>query len=245
MKKSFPFSMLVFALVTALVSFAFVQQNVSCEVIKGNGKLVKQERAVSDFHAINVSGGIDILIIPGATEKVVVETAGNLQETIITIVEDGELKIYSKKSTNHFSGKRNVYVYVKKLDAVTASGGSDVYAETMLNFPALNIEMSGGSDLKLRCTTQELRCSLTGGSDAVINGSAGKADLEATGGSDFKASGLTIGRCKIEVTGGSDANLNVTGELSVVASGSSDVTYTGNPKIVSKSVTGASDLIRK
>jgi len=173
-----------------------------------------------------------------------VETDENMQESIITIVGDGVLKIYCSKSINIFN-KMNVYVYVKELDKVTASGGSDVYAETNLNFPSLSIDMTGGSDLTLKCSTHELKCSLTGGSDATISGSADKADLEATGGSDIKASGLTIGRCKIEVTGGSDAYLNVTGELSVVASGGSDVTYTGNAKVVSKSVTGASDLIRK
>lgn len=244
MKKAFYLIVLISALLSPQISLANVHQYATFNSIKGNGHIVKKERAVSNFHAINVSDGIDVYIIPGQAEKAVVETDENMQEAIITVVGDGVLKIYCNKSIN-ISKKMNVYVYVKELDKVAASGGSDIYAETNLNYPSLSFDMSGGSDLKLKCTTRELKGTLTGGSDAIISGSADKADLEATGGSDFKASGLTIGKCKIEANGGSDAYLNVTGELSVVASGSSNVTYTGNPKIISKSVTGASDLNRK
>jgi hypothetical protein len=212
--------------------------------IKGNGKIVKQERSVTGFHAIIVSGGIDVYVIPGSTEKAVVETDENIQTAIITNVSNGVLKIYSEKSISN-SKKMNVYVHVKELDKVTASGGCDVFAETNLNFPSLSFNFSGGCDLNLNCTTKELKCTLTGGSDAHIKGSADKADLEASGGSDIKAAELMIGKCKVEASGGSDAYLNVTGELSVEASGSSDVTYSGNAKIIYKSVTGASDLIRK
>jgi hypothetical protein len=212
--------------------------------IRGNGNVVKKDRAVSGFHAISVNGGIDVYIIPGNTEKAVVETDENIQDAIKTKVSDGILKIYCEKSISN-SKKLNVYVNVNKLDKVTASGGSDVYSETNLNFPSLKFDFSGGSDLKLSCTTGTLNCIFTGGSDAEIKGSADNADLEASGGSDIKAADLTISKCKVEVTGGSDAYLHVTGELAVVASGSSNVTYSGNPKIISKSVTGASDLIKK
>lgn len=245
MKKAISLLIVAFIIVMPQISQATVSANYSASGgIKGNGKIVKQERAVSGFHAISVSGGIDVYIIPGNTEKAVVETDENIQEAIITTVSNGVLKIYCNKSINN-SKKLNVYVNVKELDKVTASGGCDVFAETVLNFPFLNFDFSGGCDLKMNCTTKELKCTLTGGSDALIKGSSDKADLEASGGSDIKAAELTIGNCKIEATGGSDAYLHVTGELSVEASGSSDVTYTGNPKIIYKSVTGASDLIRK
>lgn len=244
MQKAIFLTVLVSAMLLTQVTLPNVVQNNAINGIKGNGIVVKKERAVSDFHAISVSGGIDIYIIPGQVEKAVVETDENLQEAVTTVVGNGVLKIYCGKSISH-SKKMNVYVYVKQLDKITASGGCGVSAETNLNFPALSFDLSGGCDIKLKCTTNELKCSLTGGSDATLSGSAANAVLEATGGSDFKASGLTIKKCKIEVTGGSDADLYVTGELAVVASGSSDVTYSGNPKIISRSVTGASDLNKK
>jgi hypothetical protein len=236
---------LVFVLNTPQFSHAIVsQKNSGSDGIRGNGKIVKKERSVSGFHSIGVSGGIDVYIIPGNVEKVVVEADENIQEAIVTLVSNGVLKIYCDKSINN-SRKLNVYVNVKELDKVTASGGCDVYAETSLRYPSLAFDFSGGSDLKLNCSTHKLSCSLLGGSDAEIRGSADKANLEAIGGSDIKASELTIGKCKVEVTGGSDVNMRVTGELSVEASGSSNVTYTGSPVIISKSLSGASELIKK
>jgi hypothetical protein len=245
MKKVFYPAILAFVMLMPQLSHAYVTLPHSIfNSIRGNGNVVKKERAVSGFHAISVSGGIDVYIIPGNTEKAVVETDETIQDAIITKVSDGILKIYCENSISN-SKKLNVYVNVNKLDKVTASGGCDVFAETNLNFPSLKFDFSGGSDLKLRCTTGTLNCLLAGGSDAEIKGSANNADLEASGGSDFKASDLIIAKCKVEVTGASDAYLNVTGELAVVASGSSDVTYSGNPRIISKSVTGSSDLIKK
>jgi hypothetical protein len=245
MKKTISLLILAFVLVIPELSHANVSQKYSeSNGIRGNGKIIKTERSVSGFHAIGVSGGIDVYIIPGNIEKAVVETDENIQNAIITSVSNGVLKIYCDKSINN-SKKLNVYVNVKELDKVTASGGCDVYAETNLIYSSLTFDFSGGCDLKLNCSTKMLNCILTGGSDAQIKGSAEKADLEASGGSDIKATELKIGKCKIEATGGSDAYLNVTEELSVGASGSSDVTYTGNPKIIYKSVTGASELIKK
>jgi hypothetical protein len=245
MKKAISLLIMAFTIVMPQILQATVPPIYSASGgIRGNGKIVKQERSISGFHSINVSGGIDVYIIPGNTEKAVVETDENIQEAIITSVSNGVLKIYCDKSINN-SKKLNVYVNVKELDKVTASGGCDVFAETILNFPSINFDFSGGCDLKLNCATKELNCSFTGGSDAQIKGFADMAYLEASGGSDIKAAELTIGKCKVEATGGSDAYLHVTGELSVEASGSSDVTYMGSPKIIHKSVTGASDLIRK
>jgi len=245
MKKTINIFILVLLTITFAMPFAIkAQKHYGFTGERGNGNVVKRERAVSGFHAIDVSGGIDVYIIQDKMEKAVVEADENLHGLIITEVENGVLKIYHNKSIRN-SKAMKVHVYVTKLDKIEASGASDVYSESKLILPTLTADMGGGSDIDLNCDISDLKCNLNGGSDAKLKGKVENAELTAVGGSDIKASGLKIKKCTIEVTGGSDAWVNVTDELSVTANGGSDVTYTGAARIVSKHLSGASDLIKK
>jgi hypothetical protein len=52
-------------------------------------------------------------------------------------------------------------------------------------------------------------------------------------------------KCTIDASGGSDVEVNVKNELTMEASGASDITYYGNPSKVIKSAHGASDIHSK
>src|SRR5262245_26423656 len=89
-----------------------------------------EKRNVSGFHAIEVSGGIDLYLSQG--EEAVAVSAAKIEyrDKIITEVVNGVLKIrFDWKSNfkidwgNH---KLKAYVSVKNLDALHASGGSDI-----------------------------------------------------------------------------------------------------------------------
>ncbi|HNY06994.1 MAG TPA: head GIN domain-containing protein [Bacteroidales bacterium] len=244
MNKTFNIFFMAFVVIfTQMLPVSQAQNHFGHIGIKGDGNVVKKERNVSGFHAIKSSGGIDVYIIAGKTEKAVVEADENLHDIIVTEVKNGVLTIYPDKSI-HNSKALKVHVYFNDLDKITASGGSDVYTEKDVNFDNLTIDMNGGSDIDLNGSIKNLHCYLNGGSDAKFNGSAGTCDFKASGGCDIKASGFVIKKCSVDVEGGSDARLNVTDELSVVAMGGSDVVYSGTAKIISKKVAGASDLTR-
>ncbi|MCK9618266.1 MAG: DUF2807 domain-containing protein [Lentimicrobiaceae bacterium] len=209
--------------------------------ITGNGNVVKQTRLVTSFHDLKVSGEIDVELIQGKEIKLQVEADENLIEFIRTEVKDGTLCIYSDKSIKN-AKKMMVYCTFQNLDAITASGGCDIISKQKLNFSSLQTDLSGGCDVKITCNVSKLYCKLSGGCDMVLSGEAENCTFTASGGCDIKASGLRIKNCTVDASGGSDVSVYATGELTIKASGASDITYSGNPRKVMKNADKSSDI---
>jgi hypothetical protein len=209
--------------------------------ITGNKIVITQDRTVTSFHALKVSGGIDVELLQGKQLKLQVEADENLVALIHTEVKDGVLNIYHDKNIQNAKTMK-VYVTFQDLDAITASGGCDIESKHQLGFNKLKTDMSGGCDMKLDCKAKNLVCILSGGCDAELSGEAESGTFDVSGGCDLKASELRLKNCTIDASGGSDVEVNVKGELTIEASGASDVTYYGKPAKVSQSAHGASDI---
>ena len=205
-------------------------------------------RKVSNFKGIHISGGIDLYLKQGSTESVKVVADKDRMDKIITENEGGDLKIYVESSKNwlDFEWKKSknmkVYVTIKDLNALSATGGSDVYTENKLDLIKLELKATGGSDIRLTLDADELTCSTTGGSDVILAGTATVFKASSTGGSDLKASNLRTNFCSISSTGGSDAYVWAEKEISISATGGSDVYHKGGARVVKSSSTGGSDI---
>lgn len=204
-----------------------------------------QERNVDNFDAIQVSAGIDLFLKQGGSPSVKVKATENIIDDIATYVENGTLiiKMKSKNYRNWGRDKKEVYIVLEDLKGLTASGGSDIYAED-LKLEKLSIRASGGSDVSLNIEVDDLKLSLSGGSDVDIKGTANNLEVRASGGSDLNAGKLEVKDCKITTSGASDAYIYVTGDLSMSASGASDINYTGKPNVVSSRSSGGADISR-
>jgi len=209
--------------------------------ITGNKIVTKQDRQVTSFHAIKVSGGIDIELSQGNALKLQVEADENLIALIHTEVKDGVLNIYHDENIQG-SKTMKVYLTFQQIDAITASGGCDIESKHKLNFTTLKMGLSGGCDIKLECKADNLVCKQSGGCDVVLSGEAQKGTFDVSGGSDVKASEFQLKNCMIDASGGSDVSVYATGELTMTATGASDINYYGKPAKVIKSANGASDI---
>jgi hypothetical protein len=207
-----------------------------------------QKRNVSGFHAISVSGGIDLYLSQGDEAVAVSASDIDMRNRIRTVVENGVLKIYLDREGFHWSwGSTHMkaYVSVKTLDHLEASGGSDVFTETMIRSDKLGVHLSGGSDMKAQVSSSDLSIEQSGGSDVSISGNVANLSIDASGGSDFHGYDLASDYCDIEASGGSDMYITVNKELNVSASGGSDVHYKGNAVIRKMSTSGSSGISKK
>ena len=210
-----------------------------------------EKRTVPAFHAIRISSGIDLYLSQSGDEAVAV-SASNTEDRrrIRTEVEAGVLKIYMENNNGFHWGigsnrKLKAYVSCKMLDGLRASGGSDVFMEDMLRVDKLDLELSGGSDLRGKVNAQELSIVQSGGSDSYLSGTASRLSVHASGGSDFHGNELAADNCRVEASGGSDVHIVVNKELSVNASGGSDVYYSGSGVIRESHSNGSSSIHRK
>lgn len=203
-------------------------------------------RSVSGFHAIEVSGGIDLYLSNGNEAVAVSANDKEARERIKTEVKDGVLKIYfewRKGLKFNFRGNSmKAYVSFKSLDRLSGSGGSDVYLEGTIQSDKLNIDLSGGSDFKGRVEAGSLVINQSGGSDANLSGTVRDIKIEASGGSDFSGYGLTTDNCVIQASGGSDVEITVNKELYAEASGASDVSWKGKAAVKGAKASGAGSV---
>ena len=238
MKKTF---LLAFLLAEAL--FTFSQ---STKVINDKNA---QTRAVSAFHAIHVGGGIDLYLTQGSDEAVAVSaTSTDVRDRIKTVVENGVLRIFLENKGMHWNWgnyKMKAYVSAKMLDALHASGGSDIYVQSDLNADNLELELSGGSDLKGKIVAKTVTVKQSGGSDVDISGSVGSLTVDASGGSDFSGYGLITDICSVVASGGSDIHITVNKELTADESGGSDIYYKGSGVIKEVKSSGSSSVYKK
>ncbi|MHA4810520.1 head GIN domain-containing protein [Flavitalea flava] len=209
-----------------------------------------QAREVKGFHAIQISSGIDLYLSQGTGEKVVVSAASTqARDRIRTEVENGVLKIYIEQNIMgwgfHSNQKLKAYVSVRELDALRASGGSDVFLEEVLRTDKLDLAFSGGSDLRGKVAIRDLSIVQSGGSDLFLSGTASILSVHASGGSDLHGYDLLTSECHVEASGGSDVNITANKELSVHASGGSDVFYKGEAVMRELHSSGSSSVSKK
>ena len=156
---------------------------------------IAQKRNVSGFHAIEVSGGIDLYLSQGDEAVAVSASKEEYRTKIKTEVKDGVLKIWYEWNTNFrmewSNHKLKAYVSFKDLDRLEGSGGSDISVDGSIKVAKLAMEISGGSDFDGKVETDELKIQASGGSDIHITVNK-ELSANASGGSDvyYKGTGL-------------------------------------------------------
>jgi hypothetical protein len=207
-----------------------------------------EKRNASGYHAIAVSGGIDLYLSQGDESVAVSASETKHRDRIKTEVKDGVLKIWYESSSgirvDIGSRKLKAYVSFKTLDKLTASGGSDVDVDGVIKVNTLKINISGGSDFEGKVEANDLAVQASGGSDVHISGMAKNLGVNASGGSDFSGYALNSDVCDLSASGGSDIEITVNKELKAVASGGSDVTYKG-AAVAREVKSGGSSSIKK
>ena len=204
-----------------------------------------ETRDLSGFEAVAVGGGIDLLLRQGDRFIVEVRSDDDASE-IITEVVAGKLEIRRERSFGfNWGDAGSVNVTLPKLVALTASGGSEVEAEGALTGDALEIVVSGGSDVTIDVAVDTIEVSASGGADVSLTGTARAARLTSTGGSDLNAGRFTAGEVNVNSSGGSDLVVAVRDKITGHASGGSDISYSGQPSSVDIDTSGGSDVRRR
>jgi len=206
-----------------------------------------EKRNVSGYHAISVSGGIDLYLSQGGEAVAVSASETKYRNRIITEVKDGVLKIWYEYNSNMNidwgnNRKMKAYVSFKELDKLSGSGGSDIDVDGTIKVNTLTLHISGGSDFEGKVEANDLKVEASGGSDAKISGAVKNLSIVASGGSDFKGYELVTDVCNLEASGGSDIYVTVNKELSAEASGGSDVFYKGNGTVKQMKSNGSSSI---
>jgi len=200
------------------------------------------------FNSIRVSGGIDLYLSQSGTEAIAVSAAEEKYKAgIKTIVENNTLRIFfdGDRGLSMKNKQLKAYVSFKTLELLDASGASDVLVAGNITTSHLNMRFSGASDFKGSVSLSSLELDLSGASDVNITGSASSLTIRSSGASDVDAYELVTDFCDASASGASDINITVHKELTVKASGGSEISYRGDAIIKNIQKSGASSVSKK
>lgn len=219
----------------------------SAQAATGSGKPATETRDASGFSAINLRGGINLIVRQGAREAVQVSADDNLLPLLQTVVEGSgdnrTLLIQWKPGESIRSlGKTVVTIDVVKLNALASSGSGDITIEP-LKTPALSLSISGSSDARVnQLDTARFSISIAGSGDVRANGKAAKLEVSIAGSGDVKARDLAADDVTISIAGSGDASVQANKTLAVSIAGSGDVEYSGAATLAKSRVAGSGSI---
>ena len=93
---------------------------------------------------------------------------------------------------------------------------------------------------------RELSVSISGSADLKIKGGkVDQAEIKQSGSGDFHGENLTIAELEVSKSGSGNTHVGDLGKVSVKASGSGDVIYSGSPTIGEIKTSGSSSLRKR
>jgi hypothetical protein len=208
------------------------------------------DRHLSGFNAVNVAGPYDVYIKQGATESVKVEAPADMVDRILTEVNGGVLKIYSRHNNWNWGfswghqRKIVVYVVAKDLNSISISGSGDVSFKEGITANALKLRITGSGDMSGRVETKTLESSITGSGDMRLSGHAENSAVSVVGSGDFTARNLITVNSSVRVSGSGDAYVNASQRVDAAVAGSGDVHYSGAAKNINSKKSGSGDISR-
>ncbi len=202
--------------------------------IKGSGNITTETRTANDdFKSIEVSQGIKVNVEQGDSKSITVEADDNLQEHIITKIENGVLKIEADASYNS-TETPIVNVKMPIINGLSASSGSEINSATTLITNNISAKSSSGSRINIEVEADAITLESSSGSTIESSGKALKLETTSSSGSSIEAKNLQANEVIAQATSGSSTSVYPIVKLNAKASSGSSINYYKVPKTITK-----------
>ncbi|MGH2664213.1 head GIN domain-containing protein [Flavobacterium sp.] len=202
----------------------------SGEKITGSGKVISEERKVKDFTRVEVSDGLDCEVTQGDKTEVIVEADDNLQNGIITTVENGTLKITSIYNNYHNVASKKIKVQLPKILGLETGSGCNLITKNTLKGEDISLKASSGSELEAGVEADKITLESSSGSTLIVGGKALTVSTASSSGSTIDAGRLLANDITSQSSSGSNSIVNPIVSLKAHASSGSSIEYEKAPK---------------
>jgi hypothetical protein len=190
-------------------------------MVRGSGMASSETRTTAPFTAVELEGSNDVVVRVGAPQSIVVHADDNLLDHVTTAVRSGALVI---GNSGDFSTRSPMWVsvVVPELTRVTLSGSGRVTIDGV-DAPTFRATLPGSGSLQASGRAEQLDASLKG---------SGELNLQ----------GLVAVVADVRLEGSGQVQVHATQRLDAVVSGTGAIIYTGNPRSVTRMVTGTGSI---
>jgi hypothetical protein len=204
---------------------------------------------VAGFERLEVGGPYQVTVTTGSAPSVRASGGERAIERMVVEVENGTLKIYTKKRSGinfGWSSKSHPVQLVVTVPRLIAAeiGGSGSISVDKVTGDMFEAGVAGSGEVRLgQVDVKRFKADIAGSGE--INAGQGRASVveyDIAGSGDIDAGALVAEVAALSIAGSGEISANATGTASVDIAGSGDVKMTGGAKCtVSKS--GSGDVV--
>lgn len=201
------------------------------------------EKSVGDFNKVTSFDQIDVLLLPGTENKVILQ--GTNSEEVELVNNNGELKIRLPLGKILKGDDISATVYYKKLDAVEANEGSRIASEKEIKAIGFDIITKEGSEVVLKNLVAErltVRCGA--GSIVTIKGNVKNQDVLSNSGAKYDGEYCITQQTVVTVNAGGLANVNASDVVDAKTRAGGTITIFGKPKLINEKKIAGGKIIQ-
>lgn len=184
-----------------------------CTPIIGSGQIVSEERSVTGFTVIELTGRGEVVITQTGSESLRVSADDNVLPLVATQVRGKRLLLGLKRDIMLWETTVRYEVTVRELSELALSGSGDITL-TKLDGNRLDVKLSGSGTISAAGHVQMLA-------------------IDLGGSGEFAGAELASQQAEAHISGSGDVVVKANETLAANISGSGHVTYIGNPRVTS------------
>ena len=172
--------------ITLLFTLFIIGAINSQEKLKGNKEVTTEDRTISDFNKLEVIDNVAVFLTYNEMQSVSVETDSNLQQAVITEVNDGTLVI---KLSDKIVRKKELMVHIKvnrKLKEINSYKSAKIMSKNSLAIDSLTINSFDNSDIDLKLNSKIVQINSKKSSDLKLGILSNSININAVENSDLK-----------------------------------------------------------
>ena len=206
-----------------------------------SGNEVQEKKALSGVTRLKIDGVFNLTISQSDEESIEVEGDEAMIKKLL-IDQDGELlslKMEEDLADGFFDDKNlRITISIKDLKELNYEGVGNVKTNGLFKVADLKLLGNGVGNLELELDAQEIDADFDMVGNIKLQGKANRAIFINNGIGNLDASQLIVQDMDVNSSGIGKVEVNCVGDLSLIVDGIGKVSYTGNPNIIKKEVSG-------
>ncbi len=232
------------ALVLTALLFGACNFNLNLNIQSGSGNVIREDRLVSGFDKLSLSGIGDVTLTQGNEDALAIEAEDNVLSNIKTEVRDGTLFISYEKKSVVPTKPIKFYLTMRNISELQTLGVSNIHSDS-IQADRLNVGISGTGNVNINnLTANRAAINVSGAGNFKADGQVNDIKVTLSGAGNYEGKDLRSMNADVTITGLGRVVVWATDNLDIIISGGGGVEYYGNPQ-VSKNITGIGTVSQK
>ncbi len=201
---------------------------------------IQEKKALTGVTRLQLDGVFNLTLTQSDEESIEVDGTSELIDKLI-IDQQGDLLILKMEKIRGFNFNKEdlkIRISLKDLKELDYEGVGNVKTNGLFKVGNLKLLGNGVGNLELELEAKEIDADFDMVGNITLHGNAYRATFENNGVGKLDASQLIVENMEVKSSGIGKVDVHCKGDLSLVVDGIGKVSYSGNPRIIKKEVSG-------